>query len=420
METERLETEKGAKDKQLDDVKDQLNQKKLIIKEKEKNIKDLKNYSEHLDNFKFVLHHKIKSLRDEKAPMEEQVKVLEQHIRNMYNELAEETTKNKNLDQKLKDSNSKDINNRCLAQYMDMQKEMKRTMDQVTFAKRRLEMMQYDITNVLRTVNPKDWSGKISEIVLKYSGPKLNGKVTSHHKLSKSQNNHNDDSESDSEVGKVKGELIRQRNWLSKRLKRMTKPKKTFEFEKIKAQSENLKQINALRHDNQDLSKRVQTLEKKFKDLCGNRYIVNFIGIKPNDSEDIDRQIEKFLKQASSITTKYKDTPYVTLKKETNKTNRNQLLENYYQQVRLNVIIVQYTSIDQKAPTNQTMMPMGGNQRRNINNLIGDMEKNHTTLQNQNLELKILRDQVSNFVQFTESPGMMKSGSQPHLHDNPL
>ena len=70
-------------------------------------IKELKNYSEHLENFKFVLNSKIKALNEEKEPMEDQVKTLEGHIRNIYNELAEETTKNKNLQIKLKDSESK-------------------------------------------------------------------------------------------------------------------------------------------------------------------------------------------------------------------------------------------------------------------------------------------------------------------------
>jgi len=70
-------------------------------------IKELKNYSEHLENFKFVLNSKIKSLKDEKSPMEEQVKVLEGHIRNIYDELAEETTKNKNLQIKITENKAK-------------------------------------------------------------------------------------------------------------------------------------------------------------------------------------------------------------------------------------------------------------------------------------------------------------------------
>jgi hypothetical protein len=150
-----------------------------------------------------------------------------------------------------------------------MQKEMKSKIDHVTFAKRRLEMMQYDIMNVLKTVDPREWTPQITSILNKYSGPKLDGKASNLFKQTKLQEENNEDSGSDSEVEKVKEELLRQRNWLSQKLKKMNKSKKSYEFEKIKAQSENLRQINELRHDNQSLTKRVQILEKKFKDLWG-------------------------------------------------------------------------------------------------------------------------------------------------------
>lgn len=77
---------------ELEAVRDKLQEKQSVIKNKEKAIKELKNYNDHLEKFKFVLNHKIKTLKDEKSPMEEQVQTLEAHIRNMYNELAEETS----------------------------------------------------------------------------------------------------------------------------------------------------------------------------------------------------------------------------------------------------------------------------------------------------------------------------------------
>jgi hypothetical protein len=67
--------------------------------------------------------------------------------------------------------------------------------------------------------------------------------------------------------------------------------------------------------------------------------ILIVLGIKPNDSADIDSQIEKFLKQASSFTVKHKDTPFVTLKKEEVRNTRNQLLANYYKEVRIGPVI---------------------------------------------------------------------------------
>ena len=77
LEKLRLNGENKSKDEEYDNVKDQLSEKQTSIKDKEKNIKELKNYIEHLENFKFVLDHKIKTLKDEKSPMEEQVKILE-------------------------------------------------------------------------------------------------------------------------------------------------------------------------------------------------------------------------------------------------------------------------------------------------------------------------------------------------------
>jgi len=51
-----------------------------IIKDKEKDINDLRNKNSHLENFWFVLDHKIKTLQDEKIPMELKIKNLEMHI----------------------------------------------------------------------------------------------------------------------------------------------------------------------------------------------------------------------------------------------------------------------------------------------------------------------------------------------------
>lgn len=78
-----------------------------VIKQKEKSIKDLRNINTHLENFRFVLDHKIRSLKDEKIPMEQQIKNLEKHIKDMYTELLEECEKKKDLMVKLKSSEDK-------------------------------------------------------------------------------------------------------------------------------------------------------------------------------------------------------------------------------------------------------------------------------------------------------------------------
>lgn len=65
-------------------MQEQLGEREDVIKQKEKNIKDMRNINTHLENFRFVLDHKIRSLKDEKQPMEAQIKNLEKHIKQMY------------------------------------------------------------------------------------------------------------------------------------------------------------------------------------------------------------------------------------------------------------------------------------------------------------------------------------------------
>lgn len=134
-----------------------------------------------------------------------------------------------------------------------------------------------------------------------------------------------------------------------------------------------------------------------------------YLGISFSNTELIDSQIENFLKRASSITTIHKDTPYITLKKDTTKNNRNNILAGYYKQFTKSGAQMQ----------NMTVGASGGG-RRSINSLIGDLAMNQNALKNQNLELKILRDQVSSFMQQNTDPRMIRSGSQPSLSSHDL
>lgn len=88
-------------------MQEQLGEREDVIKNKEKSIKDLRNVNTHLENFRFVLDHKIRSLKDEKLPMEQQIANLEKHIKQMYQELLDESEKKKDLLAKLKASEEK-------------------------------------------------------------------------------------------------------------------------------------------------------------------------------------------------------------------------------------------------------------------------------------------------------------------------
>ena len=212
------------------------------------------------------------------------------------------------------------------------------------------------------------------------------------------------DDEAEVEAYLVKEELIRQRNWLSSKLKNMKHNNKMLEAQKKSVQSENLKLIgecNTLRDENNAIVKKVQMLEKKFKDVWGIDW--------SKDTGELNNQIENFLKRASTLTTKHKDTPYVAMKKQVGKHNRNNLLATYYKQF-------------SKEPKIQQNMTMGVPLQRNvgISTIIGDLARNKNALHNQNLELQILRDQVGKFQLNQDMPRMIKSGSQPSLTSDKL
>mmetsp|Transcript_17043 Transcript_17043/g.16735 ORF Transcript_17043/g.16735 Transcript_17043/m.16735 type:complete len:192 (+) Transcript_17043:1159-1734(+) len=178
-----------------------------------------------------------------------------------------------------------------------------------------------------------------------------------------------------------------------------------------KIQNDNLELIyecNSLRKQNGEISKKVLVLEKKFKDLCG---------ISVNNSEMIDSQIENFLKKASTISTKHKETPFVTMKKEKNSHNRSNLLSTYY---------AQYSKPGKMGSKNYSTeisnkkMKHYKSGRRNLNSIFGDLKHNQDALQSQNLELRILRDQVSTFMNEATGRENKRSSSQPPLPDLPI
>mmetsp|Transcript_17043 Transcript_17043/g.16736 ORF Transcript_17043/g.16736 Transcript_17043/m.16736 type:complete len:110 (+) Transcript_17043:843-1172(+) len=108
-----------------------------------------------------------------------------------------------------------------------MRKETLRAkVDLVTFTKRKIQMMQYDLQNALKSMNPKE----ISEVVQKYNKHfNVSGIGTN---LTKGVISRNRDDSEDSDEDIVKEELVRQRNWLDSQLKNMSKSNKKLENER--------------------------------------------------------------------------------------------------------------------------------------------------------------------------------------------
>ena len=139
-----------------------------------------------------------------------------------------------------------------------MREEMKKKIDEVTFAKRKLQNLQYEING----------------IISKYTGSELCSKLAEVFEVTKATREEDKEREGDSddEGNIVKEELLRQRNWLSSKLKNMNKSGllKKLDTQKKQIQEDNLKLIrdcNSLREDNNKVIKKVHMLEKKFKEI---------------------------------------------------------------------------------------------------------------------------------------------------------
>lgn len=82
----------------------------------------------------------------------------------MYDELLEECDKKKELMNKLKDSKNKLDN---------LKKELKKSTDEVFTAKRKLDVLQYDLGNLIRNENISDWSDKLPKLYQKHFNSKI-------------------------------------------------------------------------------------------------------------------------------------------------------------------------------------------------------------------------------------------------------
>ena len=236
----------------------------------------------------------------------------------MYQELLEEGEKKKELMKKLREAETR---------LEGIKTELKRRQDDVVFSKRKLELLQFDLVNLMRNNMLNEWPLKVRDLLAKHFSEKVERRATKSSEpveLAPAV-----DPAEAAEQQSIKEELIRQRNWMNSKLKNLVDKNKKIEKEKgdlyLKIQRENtdlIKECNNLRDDNQKITKKVQILEKKFRDICG---------ISLSNSNVGDSQIEGFLKKAATLHLRPRETPFVSLKKGTGtQSSRNQLLIEYY------------------------------------------------------------------------------------------
>ena len=212
---EELRARKLQLETKLKEVEEQLKQREVIIHEKEKEIKNLKSSNTHLENFRFVLDHKIVSLKDEKMPMENRIKTFETQVNTMYQELEKEADTTHKLEEERKSIETK-LNN-ALSQIHGQQVDL-------LSAKRKFELLQYDIINVLKQPIEK-WANTLLKVYnayfgktdyLKIEAPEslVTKKIEPLKPVSIVKKKKNQD-----ENGKVRDELLKQNEWISSELK---------------------------------------------------------------------------------------------------------------------------------------------------------------------------------------------------------
>eukprot|EP01022_Parablepharisma_sp_SALTPOND_P021410 TRINITY_DN4214_c0_g2_i1.p1 TRINITY_DN4214_c0_g2~~TRINITY_DN4214_c0_g2_i1.p1 ORF type:complete len:1332 (-),score=238.62 TRINITY_DN4214_c0_g2_i1:10010-14005(-) len=360
---EELKIKKAQLETKVKEVEEQLKQRELIIREKEKEIKNLRNTNSHLENFRFVLDHKIISLKDEKLPMEEQIKNLEKQVNEMYQELERETETTRKL---IEDKKS------CEAKLENAKVQIKVQSEEVHITKRRLELLQYDMINVLK--EPVDaWPSSLTKVYSTYFGTEEGINVPENLILKRGERLSIELKEpkgkKDEETTRVRDELVKHREWLENKLKSVKRDSGKREMEKTdlikKLQRQNTELINdanKLRRDYDNLKVKVKQLEEKFKELTG---------ISLTNVEDIEKEIKKFIHPGAIRSTTHR------LSSEGNK--KIPSLQKSASS------FLQYYSKMSKKPQEEEGKQGG------INSLLGDLQRNKYVIEQQNAEMSKLQ-----------------------------
>ena len=172
-------------------------------------------------------------------------------------------------------------------------------------------------------------------------------------------------------VFRMRNELVRQRDWMNKKLNKVIDANHKLEKDKkdllLKIQKENTELINdcnTLRSENHVTSRRVLQLEKKFKEITG---------ISLTNVKSIERDLEKFLKTSSvKHTPTNKATPFQQRKNAPLSTRNQTILEYYHKFAFPPNVNTANANLD------------------NLTSILGDLDKNKEALASQNQEMQKL------------------------------
>ena len=264
--------------------------------------------------------------------------------------------------------------------------ELKKKAEKVRIAKRSIEVLQFDLSTLMKYPHLDQWPFKLVDIYNKHFARKDSEKL----KIPESFWGKDAEMIGIGAVGggglgqfttpksmtsedkaslKTKTELVRQIVWLNKKLNREGQKNKTLKREKelilAKIRDENVKLIsdcNTLRTENQKISKHVNQLEVKFKEI---------MAINSTNVKDIERDMEKVLMRYVSpkASSKPKETPFVQRKNNPASSSHQQAIVDFY------------------AKFTPSQVANAGA----LSGLVGDLEKNREVLALQNEEMSRLQ-----------------------------
>ncbi|CAD8184741.1 unnamed protein product [Paramecium pentaurelia] len=131
-----------------------LREKEKLINQREQQIKDFRMKNVHLQNFQKVYDYRVNTLKDEREPLMDHLKNMEKHVKNLYNELIEESG--------LKQSRIEE-ERKLITDLNIFKNQLKSALTVLSLSKRNMENFKSSIQTLINS-DTGDWPEKLEEL----------------------------------------------------------------------------------------------------------------------------------------------------------------------------------------------------------------------------------------------------------------
>jgi len=225
-----------------------------------------------LQNFRSVYDHRVSTLNEEHGPLVEHLENMEKHIKTIYKELLDEANSNKRLREQLLDKKTK---------ISDLGEQSRVKSDILAVFRRANELFEYDIVQLTRDTNFEVWEDPLKEIKsiydkrLKNLDDILFSRPENVSSVFENYRDKGDETQKKNVQQAIREELMRQRDFMNKKLLSVSKFNENAEDERegtyIRIQNENtnlINECNFLRKEKHLIQNKIGMLEKQARDLA--------------------------------------------------------------------------------------------------------------------------------------------------------